>query len=188
MDKVRVDHHLRDRRIVDRDGVELGAVDDVELATGPDGRPVVTALLVGPQVLGERIGGGLGQWLAFIVDRLGAEPPAPPRRIPYELVGSVDREIALLVPMAALPPWPQPAHVSGPGPGQPVRLGQSVYDRAGSEVGRIADLLSRPDAHGVLRIYAALVRVGRHGRRPTLHEIAWEDIRLRRSYLDGGGS
>jgi hypothetical protein len=53
--------NLLDRQIVDRDGVQVGKVDDLELSRTEDGALYVSALLTGQQVLGRRIGGWLGR-------------------------------------------------------------------------------------------------------------------------------
>jgi sporulation protein YlmC with PRC-barrel domain len=85
-------------------------------------------------------------------------------------------------------------------------LGRPVYDVAGAEIGRIADLITRRDGDGSPRVTAALVTPGRRGRllgyersgiqgpwlverlAGWLHrgtrEIPWPEVRLSR----GGGS
>jgi sporulation protein YlmC with PRC-barrel domain len=69
--------HLMDRQVVDVEGRLVCNVDDLELALDERGRPYVTAILVGPRVLGPRIGGRLGRWIASIAGRLATA--APPR-------------------------------------------------------------------------------------------------------------
>lgn len=91
--------HLLDRQIVDRDGEPVGKVDDVELTRDDDGGLRVTALLVGPRALGERMGGVLGRWMA------GALSP-PPRRIDMDLVASVESAVTLSVKRELLPDSP----------------------------------------------------------------------------------
>jgi sporulation protein YlmC with PRC-barrel domain len=91
--------HLLDRQIVDRDGEPVGKVDDVELTVGEDGAVRVTALLVGPRALGERIGGMLGRWMA------GRLSPAP-RRIDMDLVAGVSSAVNLSVRRELLPDAP----------------------------------------------------------------------------------
>ncbi|GII23756.1 hypothetical protein [Planosporangium mesophilum] len=73
--------HLLDRQIIDCDGLLVGKVDDVELSDGDP--PEVAALLMGPQVLGERMGGRLGRVLARLAHRLHAAVDPGPARIPY---------------------------------------------------------------------------------------------------------
>jgi sporulation protein YlmC with PRC-barrel domain len=96
---------LLDRQIVDRDGQPVGKADDVELTYDPDGVPHVTALLLGQQVLGDRIGGVLGRWIASIARRL-SDPGRPPLRIDFSLVGSVGSAITLTVRRDLLPDPP----------------------------------------------------------------------------------
>jgi sporulation protein YlmC with PRC-barrel domain len=95
--------HLLDRQIVDRDGLLVGKVDDVELATGEDGRPVVEAVLLGPQALGDRLGGRLGRLVADVARRLHPEAGPEPTRIPWGLVERIGTEIKLSVARAELP-------------------------------------------------------------------------------------
>src|SRR4051794_27384705 len=89
--------HLLDRQIVDRDGQLVGKVDDLELTTGDDGVPYVTALLVGQQALGRRIGGWLGGWIENAARRLAPVPDPGPIRIPYDLVADVGSAVTLSV-------------------------------------------------------------------------------------------
>jgi sporulation protein YlmC with PRC-barrel domain len=88
---------LLDRQIVDRDGEPVGKVDDVELTYDERGVPRVTGLLLGQQVLGERIGGGLGRWISAIARRMSEPPDQPPIRIPFDLVAKVDSAVRLSV-------------------------------------------------------------------------------------------
>ncbi|MBL7255518.1 PRC-barrel domain-containing protein [Paractinoplanes lichenicola] len=86
---------LLDRQIVDRDGVPVGKVDDVELSE--DAR-TLTALLTGQSALGGRFGGVLGRWITAAAG--GAEP----RRIPYDLVAKVDSAVHLAIKRELLAP------------------------------------------------------------------------------------
>jgi sporulation protein YlmC with PRC-barrel domain len=106
-----IDFHLLDRQIVDHTGAKIGKVDDVELDVGHDGRLIVTALLVGQQALGQRIGGLIGRWLAGIATRLRPEHEPPlPLRIAFEHVTHVDTAIIIgirreLFPTPPLEAW-----------------------------------------------------------------------------------
>jgi sporulation protein YlmC with PRC-barrel domain len=84
---------LLDRQIVDRDGVPVGKVDDVELSG--DGR-YVSALLTGQRALGARFGGRLGRWITDTATRLDVDRLGP-RRIEYALVARVDSAVHLSV-------------------------------------------------------------------------------------------
>lgn len=81
--------HLLDRQIVDTDGNPVGNVDDVEI----DESGYVVALLVGPQALAPRLGGRLGEWLAFWTRVLqgGTEPT----RIPVDLLTDMGSHITV---------------------------------------------------------------------------------------------
>ncbi|PWU61978.1 hypothetical protein DLE60_02790 [Micromonospora globispora] len=97
---------LLDRQILDRDGEPVGKVDDVELALDTDGTPYVAALLTGQQALGDRIGGGLGRWIADIARRLAPDRDRGPIRIPYDLVAELTSAVNLSVRREVLPDPP----------------------------------------------------------------------------------
>jgi sporulation protein YlmC with PRC-barrel domain len=94
-DLVDLDLDLLDRLVVDRDGEPVARVDDVELELH-DGTLVLTALLVGPEALGGRIGGRVGRWLADAGRRLRTDLAEPPR-IPMGLVEELGDRIRLSV-------------------------------------------------------------------------------------------
>jgi sporulation protein YlmC with PRC-barrel domain len=89
--------HLLDRQIIDRDGEDVGKVDDVEFDIDDTGTMTVTALLVGPIALGPRFGGRPGEIVTGIAARLHPPPGTDPLRIPYDLVASVGAAITLSV-------------------------------------------------------------------------------------------
>jgi sporulation protein YlmC with PRC-barrel domain len=89
--------HLLDRQIIDRDGQDIGKVDDVELTIDAAGTMTVTALLVGALALGPRLGGHPGEIVTGIAARLHPPPGTDPLRIPYDLVASVGPAITLSV-------------------------------------------------------------------------------------------
>jgi sporulation protein YlmC with PRC-barrel domain len=105
-DTVYLDFNLLDRQIVDSDGMLVGNVDDLELQLTDDGRLQVVALLSGQRVLGERIGGLLGRWMAAVARRLAPTPDPAPLRIPYRLVDEVGSEVTIRVSRDALPEPP----------------------------------------------------------------------------------
>ena len=86
-----VDIHLQllDRQVVDRDGQLVCKVDDLELQSGSDGVPVVTAILVGPRAFGPRLGGRLGRWVTAVATRFAESPGNDPLRIPFGAVTDV---------------------------------------------------------------------------------------------------
>jgi sporulation protein YlmC with PRC-barrel domain len=116
-----VGFHLLDRQLVDRTGALVGKVDDVEFSAGDDGPPTVTALLVGQEPLGERLGGALGRTMAGAARRLRGDAESAPIRIPYEVVAEVGAAITLsvsrdLLTQPALEQWLQ-EHLIGRIPG-----------------------------------------------------------------------
>jgi sporulation protein YlmC with PRC-barrel domain len=93
---------LLDRQILDRDGQDVGKVDDVEFRLGDDGAAYLTALLVGPQALGHRLGGWLGRWISGVAGRLDRDGSGP-IRIPYDQVDRVDSAVWLKIRRELLP-------------------------------------------------------------------------------------
>lgn len=91
-----LDLHLLDRQVVDVDGEPVARVDDVELTLGGDGSLELTALLVGPEALGARMGGRIGRWMADVGRRLRPDLAGPPR-IPVDDVDEVTPFIRLSV-------------------------------------------------------------------------------------------
>lgn len=91
---------LLDRQILDCDEQPVGKVDDVELSDPQEGRLRVTALLLGPQAYGQRLGGRIGASIASTGARLaGTDAPI---RIPIELVDEIGVSIRLRVPIERL--------------------------------------------------------------------------------------
>ncbi len=86
---------LLDRQLVDRDGLLVGKVDDVELEELEDGRLVVSALLLGGGALGPRLGGGWGSVVVRVWARLTGRSPQDAHRIGFEQVASVDTAVRL---------------------------------------------------------------------------------------------
>ncbi len=84
---------LLDRQVIDLDGRFVCKVDDLELDIGEDGHPYVTAILVGPRPLGDRMGGRLGHWFTAVAQRLADTDDAP--RIDFGHVTDVAEAIRL---------------------------------------------------------------------------------------------
>ncbi|MGC4808836.1 hypothetical protein [Micromonospora sp. DT233] len=101
--RMQLGRQLLDRQIVDRDGRLVGRVDDVEFGLDADGVPYLTALLSGEGALGPRIGGRSGRLLVAVAGLFVADPPVPPRRIPYPLVERVDSAVRLRARLDELP-------------------------------------------------------------------------------------
>lgn len=95
---------LLDRHVVDCDGHPIGKVDDLEIDAPGAGRAVgrepltVTALLVGPEAWGRRLGGPIGRCVSGAARRLGSHPVV----IPVGLVEDFGVVIRLSVPIDRL--------------------------------------------------------------------------------------
>jgi sporulation protein YlmC with PRC-barrel domain len=88
--------HLLDRQVVDTEGQAVGKVDDVELVVPDDGTPpYVVAFLTGPQALGPRLGGVLGEWLVFVSHALARHSDDLPGRIGAELITDIGSRITV---------------------------------------------------------------------------------------------
>jgi hypothetical protein len=94
--------HLLDRQILDRDGLPVAKVDDIELAVRADGRLAVAALLCGPGALGPRTGGRLGRWTEAIWRRLRPDEDPQPGRIDAALVTGTDSAVHVSASAAEL--------------------------------------------------------------------------------------
>ena len=86
---------LVDNQILDCRGERLTKVAGVEVEIGQDDRPLVQALLVGPEPLARRIGPRVGRLVRRITGG-GREV-----RIPWEKVEDVGPDIKLSVPASA---------------------------------------------------------------------------------------
>lgn len=85
---------LLDRQLRDRDGVECGNVDDVEISVGEDGW-WLTAILAGPGALLYRLGARrLGAWVGA---RRADADPRRTDRIPLELAANIGANVDLAV-------------------------------------------------------------------------------------------
>jgi sporulation protein YlmC with PRC-barrel domain len=96
MGEILVGFDLLDRQIVDVAGESVGKVDDVELTVDPDdpdGAPRITALLVGPQALGRRLGGRLGHWISALTGTLHPAEHPDPLRIAWDLVSEREHPV-----------------------------------------------------------------------------------------------
>src|SRR3954453_113832 len=91
------DLHLRllDHQVVDADRDLVCKVDDVEFEQGRGGAWHVSALLSGPQALGPRLPGRLGQWVMAVGRRLSVHGDDEPRRISFERVTEIGQSIVV---------------------------------------------------------------------------------------------
>jgi sporulation protein YlmC with PRC-barrel domain len=91
--------HLLDRQVVDKDGLAVCKVDDVELTENRSGTLEVTGLLAGAPALVPRYGGRHGGILARQWRRLGIEQTGRdvPRHLPLDLVDNLGSAVELRV-------------------------------------------------------------------------------------------
>ena len=93
---------LMDKQIVDRDRLPIGRVDDAELQLPDDGGPpYITALRIGAQALGERLGGSVGGTMAAAAARLRTDPS--PAGLDVSLVEHLEPMVAVRARLADLP-------------------------------------------------------------------------------------
>lgn len=84
-----------DRQVEDPEKGLICKVDDLELELDPSGRPVVTAILVGPRALGPRLGGRLGRWVGAIAGRLAVETQREIPRIDFRYVTKIASAVSV---------------------------------------------------------------------------------------------
>jgi sporulation protein YlmC with PRC-barrel domain len=68
-----------DKQVIDRNGREMGRVDGIVLDHRPGEAPRVSALLIGPSVLGDRLHPVIGRWVAAFEHALGIGEGRPVR-------------------------------------------------------------------------------------------------------------
>lgn len=135
--------HLFDRQVLDKEGLMVCKVDDVELSELEDGL-TVTALLAGSPALLPRMGGPLGKVVHEFWGRMGDEQADRqlPYRIGLELVERLDSAVVLTVERHGV-------LVTAPGepdPSAPVRrrLGElvdmPVVGLGGRRTGKVVDV------------------------------------------------
>jgi sporulation protein YlmC with PRC-barrel domain len=89
MDLVR---DVLDKRVLDRNGRDMGRVDGIVVLISGDGQPRVTAFELGPSVLAYRIRPLFGRWVAGLEHALGIDEGRP-LRIPLDDVLDVDDHV-----------------------------------------------------------------------------------------------
>ncbi len=160
---------LLDRQVVDRDGLMVCKVDDVELTVAADGTWEVTGLLAGPPALVPRFGGRLGDSLRESWRRLGLQQGdrLVPWRIPLALVADLGSGVELLAAREGLLRRQTDAP---PAPGEVRRrlndvLNLTVRGADGRELGQVLDvrLERRRDEPLQLVVQGLVVGRGRPG-------------------------
>ena len=82
MDLVR---DLLDKKVVDRNGREMGRVDAIVVSAGAGAAPRVEAIEIGPRVLAARLRPALGRLVAGLEHALGVDAGRP-LRIPFAAI------------------------------------------------------------------------------------------------------
>jgi hypothetical protein len=153
--------HLLDRQLLDCNGEMLGKADDIELLDTPEGL-TVTAVLTGPAVLLDRLGGRLGATLTNSYRRLRISEPHRDRpwRIDFAEVDRLDSAIHLRVPREDVLRRDREEHRLGRLTGMDVLLtdgGEPV------RMGRVLDARFAPGPGGRLVLDSLIVGQGRPG-------------------------
>jgi sporulation protein YlmC with PRC-barrel domain len=91
MDLVR---DMLDKRVVDRNGREMGRVDGIILSIRPGEAPSVLALELGPAVLAARLSPLFGRWVAALEHGFGVDAGRPVR-IPFKAILHVHNQIKI---------------------------------------------------------------------------------------------
>ena len=94
--------HLMDHQVIDRNGRMVCKVDDLELTEDGAGNLVVTAILLGPRVVGPRLGGRLGRWVSGLAQRLSTPDRQAPPRIDFGLVTDIGSAVTVTRTVAEL--------------------------------------------------------------------------------------
>ena len=87
---------LEDKRVVDRNGREMGRVDRVVLAQPRDGMAHVIAIEIGPIALGTRLRPFVGR-MARAIEHVFQLEEGRPVRVPVEQIGSVSDSVTLTI-------------------------------------------------------------------------------------------
>jgi sporulation protein YlmC with PRC-barrel domain len=99
MDLVR---DLLDKKVVDRNGREVGRVDSIVLAVRDGQVPRVIAIEIGPAVLAARVWPALGRWVEGLEHALGVDAGRP-TRIPFSAVLAVHDSVQVDMAFGELP-------------------------------------------------------------------------------------
>ena len=85
-------HDLLDKKVVDRNGREMGRVDSVVFEMREGAAPRVAAIEIGPAVLAQRIHPLLGRWVAAIEHGFGVDEGRPVR-IPFSAILEIEDHV-----------------------------------------------------------------------------------------------
>jgi sporulation protein YlmC with PRC-barrel domain len=85
-------HDLLDKRVVDRNGLDMGRVDTIVLEIRDGASPRVAAIEIGPAVLARRIHPVLGRWVAALEHGFGVDEGRPVR-IPFSAILDIQDDV-----------------------------------------------------------------------------------------------
>lgn len=94
MDNLHLARDLEDKRVLDRNGRDLGRVDRVVLAQPRNGMAHVIAIEIGPTALGARLHAVVGR-IARAVEHVFRLEEGRPLRLPIDHIVSVDDNVKL---------------------------------------------------------------------------------------------
>jgi sporulation protein YlmC with PRC-barrel domain len=145
--------HLLDRQVVDRAGLMVCKVDDLEITEDVDGALAVTGILVGPAALWPRLSGVLGHWLREMWLRLGIQYDG--RDVPSYVGLDLVREIGSSVLLDADREGILVRQPPTPAARQRHRMGELVGMRVrtpdGEDLGKVLDVRLTPRGRGARR-------------------------------------
>ena len=81
---------MLDKRVVDRNGREMGRVDRVVVEHRNGSPPRIVAFEVGPSALANRLGGAVGRWVTGLLYGLGIADGQPLRVHVGQILGVTD--------------------------------------------------------------------------------------------------
>ncbi len=81
---------LLDKRVVDRNGRDMGRVDRLVIESVTGSPPRVVAIEIGSSALGERLGCFVGRWITGLLHGLGVEKGQPLRVPVGQVLGVAD--------------------------------------------------------------------------------------------------
>jgi sporulation protein YlmC with PRC-barrel domain len=145
--------HLLDRQVIDREGLMVCNVDDLEITEDDAGSLAVSGILVGPAALWPRLSGVVGDWLRETWLRLGVQYDGRdvPSYLGLDLVSEIGSSVLLDADREGILVR-QPAPESGR---KQHRMGELVGMRVrtgdGEDLGKVLDVRLTPRGSGATR-------------------------------------
>jgi sporulation protein YlmC with PRC-barrel domain len=85
---------ILDKPVVDRNGREMGRVDGIVLDQRTGEPPRLSAVLIGPSVLGSRLHPTIGRWVAALERGLGVDQGRPVR-VDFDDIKAIDGDVTI---------------------------------------------------------------------------------------------